>query len=131
MRWPSAVVFLAATALAQNTNQPAVKTTETVTVNPDRGLVGINDSASSVAVCEERISFDKVADPDAVVAQLSMMPGFSESSVQYVAMRALREPDAFPFGAGTLAAELEQRSRAWRPWRAYAAAYLSEPGGAR
>jgi 3-methyladenine DNA glycosylase/8-oxoguanine DNA glycosylase len=83
------------------------------------------------AVCEERISFDKVADPDAVVAQLSMMPGFSESSVQYVAMRALREPDAFPFGAGTLAAELEQRSRAWRPWRAYAAAYLSEPGGAR
>jgi AraC family transcriptional regulator of adaptative response / DNA-3-methyladenine glycosylase II len=82
------------------------------------------------AVCEERISFDKVADPDAVLAQLSIMPGFSDSSVQYVAMRALREPDAFPSGEGALAAELEQRSRAWRPWRAYAAAYLSERSSA-
>jgi 3-methyladenine DNA glycosylase/8-oxoguanine DNA glycosylase len=65
-----------------------------------------------------------------VLAQLSIMPGFSDSSVQYVAMRALREPDAFPSGEGALAAELEQRSRAWRPWRAYAAAYLSERSSA-
>jgi 3-methyladenine DNA glycosylase/8-oxoguanine DNA glycosylase len=49
-----------------------------------------------------------------------------------VAMRALREPDAFPCGdLGLLHAldlntprELEQRAEAWRPWRAYAAMYL-------
>ena len=47
--WPVvAWVFLAVTAVAQTTNQPVVKTT--VTVTADRGLVGINDSASSVAV---------------------------------------------------------------------------------
>jgi len=47
-------------------------------------------------------------------------------------MRALREPDAFPSSdLGLLRAlkltstsELEKRSQAWRPWRAYAAMYL-------
>jgi outer membrane receptor protein involved in Fe transport len=47
---PFLVLALAASALAQKSTQPAVKTTDTVTVNADRGLVGINDSASSVAV---------------------------------------------------------------------------------
>jgi AraC family transcriptional regulator, regulatory protein of adaptative response / DNA-3-methyladenine glycosylase II len=87
----------------------------------------------SLAVCDGRISFDKGADSDAVVAELSRMPGFSDRTVQYVAMRALREPDAFPLDDRDLGrilgmscrAELEQRSGAWRPWRAYAAAYLS------
>jgi 3-methyladenine DNA glycosylase/8-oxoguanine DNA glycosylase len=53
-------------------------------------------------------------------------------TAQYVAMRALGEPDAFPSAdVGLLRAlglrssrELEQRSEAWRPWRAYAAMYL-------
>src|SRR6266478_2811947 len=47
-------------------------------------------------------------------------------------MRALREPDAFPSADRDLArvlalgssSEFEQRSQAWRPWRAYAAIYL-------
>jgi len=51
------------------------------------------------------------------------------TSPQYVAMRAFGEPDAFPAGdlilrraAGKLTeAALEQKSEAWRPWRAYAA----------
>jgi AraC family transcriptional regulator, regulatory protein of adaptative response / DNA-3-methyladenine glycosylase II len=86
------------------------------------------------AVCDGRVSFEKVADPDAVVAQLSRVPGLSKRTVEYVAMRALRDPDAFPYTESDLprlmglgsAAELEERSRAWRPWRAYAAAYLGE-----
>jgi AraC family transcriptional regulator of adaptative response / DNA-3-methyladenine glycosylase II len=88
----------------------------------------------SLAVCEGRIRFDTGADSEAVVAELSRLPGFSDRSVQYVAMRALREPDAFPLAGRDLerilgvssAAELELRSGAWRPWRAYAAAYLSD-----
>ena len=64
------------------------------------------------------------------------MPGIGEWTAQYIAMRALREPDAFPasdlglrraLGArGALAsvAEVQQRAQAWRPWRAYAAVHL-------
>jgi 3-methyladenine DNA glycosylase/8-oxoguanine DNA glycosylase len=60
------------------------------------------------------------------------MPGIGTWTAQYVAMRALGEPDAFPAGdLGLLRAtrlrsprELEIRAEAWRPWRAYAAMYL-------
>lgn len=53
-------------------------------------------------------------------------------TAQYVAMRALGEPDAFPSGdLGLLRAmalensrELEYQAETWRPWRAYAAMYL-------
>lgn len=86
------------------------------------------------AVCDGRISFDRSTGADTVIARLSEIPGFSDFAVQYVAMRALREPDAFPFverelmrilGLGS-GAQIERRSRDWRPWRAYAAAYLCE-----
>jgi hypothetical protein len=58
--------------------------------------------------------------------------GFSANALQYVAMRALREPDAFPVVEDDLVrtfalsspAEIRERSRAWRPWRAYAVACL-------
>jgi 3-methyladenine DNA glycosylase/8-oxoguanine DNA glycosylase len=52
-------------------------------------------------------------------------------------MRALGQPDAFPStDLGLLRAmnlrdpkELERRSEAWRPWRAYAAMYLWRSSG--
>jgi AraC family transcriptional regulator of adaptative response / DNA-3-methyladenine glycosylase II len=60
------------------------------------------------------------------------IPGIGKWTAQYVAMRALGEPDAFPSGdLGLLRAlglknprELERRAEAWRPWRAYASMYL-------
>ena len=63
---------------------------------------------------------------------LRAIPGIGEWTAQYVAMRALNEPDAFPSGdlvlrkmAGDCSArELERRSEAWRPWRAYAVMLL-------
>jgi AraC family transcriptional regulator, regulatory protein of adaptative response / DNA-3-methyladenine glycosylase II len=95
------------------------------------------------AVRDGRIGFEKVADPDAVLRELAAMPGFTPAALEYVAMRALREPDAFPMEphevAGALgldaansagpevAADIERRTSAWRPWRAYAAAYLADP----
>jgi 3-methyladenine DNA glycosylase/8-oxoguanine DNA glycosylase len=83
-------------------------------------------------VCEGRISFDGVADSDAFLKRLCEIPGIGKWTAQYVAMRALGEPDAFPSGdLGLLRAldlessgELERRAEAWRPWRAYAAMYL-------
>ena len=66
------------------------------------------------------------------VDSLRAIPGIGEWTAQYVAMRALNEPDAFPSGdlvlrrmAGDCSArELERRSEAWRPWRAYAVMLL-------
>jgi AraC family transcriptional regulator, regulatory protein of adaptative response / DNA-3-methyladenine glycosylase II len=84
------------------------------------------------AVCDRKIRFEGVLDTDAFLASLCEVPGIGKWTAQYIAMRALREPDAFPFGdIGLLRAlglqnarELELRSEAWRPWRAYAAMYL-------
>jgi AraC family transcriptional regulator of adaptative response / DNA-3-methyladenine glycosylase II len=68
---------------------------------------------------------------------LCEIPGIGKWTAQYIAMRALGEPDAFPSGdLGLLralglenSAELERRAEAWRPWRAYATMYLwSVPG---
>ena len=75
---------------------------------------------------------------DDAVARLDAVPGIGPWTAQYIAMRALRYPDAFPAGdlglrkaAGLLAQsaapterQLDARAEQWRPWRAYAAATL-------
>jgi AraC family transcriptional regulator of adaptative response / DNA-3-methyladenine glycosylase II len=84
------------------------------------------------AVCEGRIRFEGIVETDAFLARLCEIQGIGTWTAQYVAMRALGEPDAFPAGdLGLLRAlnltssrELERRSEAWRPWRAYATMYL-------
>jgi AraC family transcriptional regulator of adaptative response / DNA-3-methyladenine glycosylase II len=70
------------------------------------------------------------------LAKLSALPGVGPWTAQYVAMRALREPDAFPASdlgllramatpAGRPGPEaLLRRAETWRPWRAYAAMRL-------
>lgn len=84
------------------------------------------------AAIEGRLSFEGVVDSSDFLARLCGIPGIGQWTAHYVAMRALREPDAFPFGdLGLLHAanltrpqELLERSEAWRPWRAYAVMYL-------
>jgi AraC family transcriptional regulator, regulatory protein of adaptative response / DNA-3-methyladenine glycosylase II len=84
------------------------------------------------AVCEGRIIFEGVIDSDAFLDRMCEIPGIGKWTAQYVAMRALGDPDAFPSGdLGLLRAtalessrELEHHAKAWRPWRAYAAMYL-------
>ncbi|MEX2016039.1 MAG: DNA-3-methyladenine glycosylase, partial [Candidatus Hydrogenedentales bacterium] len=59
-------------------------------------------------------------------------PGIGEWTAQYIAMRALRHPDAFPSGdvvlrrmaGGCSRRELDQRAELWRPYRAYAVMLL-------
>ena len=84
------------------------------------------------ALCAGRINFDGIVDSEAFLDRLCEIPGIGSWTAQYVAMRALGEPDAFPSGdLGLLraltshnSADLERRAQAWRPWRAYAAMYL-------
>lgn len=72
---------------------------------------------------------------------LAVLPGFGAWTAQYVALRALAEPDAFPAsdlvlrrmaaggGAPLNANALEARAEAWRPWRGYAALHLWSAAG--
>jgi AraC family transcriptional regulator of adaptative response / DNA-3-methyladenine glycosylase II len=84
------------------------------------------------AVATGKINFEGVVDTETFLERLCEIPGIGKWTAQYVAMRALREPDAFPSSdLGLLRAlklknyrELEARASAWRPWRAYAAMYL-------
>ena len=87
-----------------------------------------------------------VADPDVLSAsrglaeaiqRLRAIPGVSEQTAHRIAVRQLREPDAFPAADVSLARalahlggrrrssrELGARAERWRPWRAYAAQHL-------
>jgi len=84
------------------------------------------------AVCDGRVRFEGVVDDRALRAQLREVPGIGKWTVEYVAMRALCDPDAFPAGdlhlrrkaGGCTERELESRSESWRPWRAYATMLL-------
>jgi len=70
------------------------------------------------------------------VEQLTRIPGIGDWTAQYIAMRAMGEPDAFPAGdLGIIKAlrqgekrltliQIRQRAEKWRPWRAYAAMRL-------
>jgi AraC family transcriptional regulator of adaptative response / DNA-3-methyladenine glycosylase II len=93
------------------------------------------------AVVRGDIDFDNAQDPDEFCVQLTTVRGIGDWTAEYVAMRALKYPDAFPSSdLGLLkamesngkisAAELRCRAESWRPWRAYAALLLwnSLPG---
>ncbi|HEY6008270.1 MAG TPA: DNA-3-methyladenine glycosylase 2 [Geobacteraceae bacterium] len=75
------------------------------------------------------------ADAEATIEKLKAIPGIGDWTAQYIVMRALRWPDAFPAGDlglrkalgadGPLReAQLLRLAEKWRPWRAYAAVYL-------
>ncbi|MEX2208874.1 MAG: AlkA N-terminal domain-containing protein [Myxococcota bacterium] len=88
------------------------------------------------AVARGELSLDGARGLDDTVARLAELPGIGSWTAQYVAMRALGEPDAFP--AGDLAlrkalgrgdapiseAQAERLADEFRPWRSYAALAL-------
>lgn len=59
---------------------------------------------------------------------LIQIPGIGPWTIEYVALRGLGDPDAFPLGDSALRAafdgNLKRTNETWRPWRAYAAARL-------
>ncbi len=104
----------------------------------DMGLVTSRAAAIrrvAAAVLRGDISFDTAQDPDEFCKAMMSIRGIGAWTAQYVAMRALKHPDAFPAAdlglqkalaaEGRLtAAELQNRAESWRPWRAYAAMWL-------
>src|SRR5204863_8960490 len=81
---------------------------------------------------DAQITFDATQDTDDFRSRLREIPGVGDWTAQYIAMRALGDPDAFPANdlglirATSLrtARDITRRAEAWRPWRAYAAMYL-------
>jgi AraC family transcriptional regulator of adaptative response / DNA-3-methyladenine glycosylase II len=106
----------------------------------DLGTLGLTRTRAATlaalarAVLERRIDFS--AAPEELAGALARLPGIGPWSAQYVALRALGEPDALPTGdlvlrrmaaagAGPLSTrELDERAQQWRPWRGYAVMHL-------
>jgi AraC family transcriptional regulator of adaptative response / DNA-3-methyladenine glycosylase II len=99
-------------------------------------------SSLAAAVVADPLIFGPRRSLEEAITQLRSLAGVGEWTAQYIAMRELREPDAFPAadigllralsdgnGARPSPAELLARAEHWRPWRAYAALHLwaSEP----
>lgn len=70
--------------------------------------------------------------PETAIAQLVALPGIGPWTAHYIAMRALRWPDAFPKEdiavrnnlGGVTAKQAEELSQPWRPWRSYAVMHV-------
>ena len=88
--------------------------------------------ALAQAVSTGQISLHAGADVQTTMDALKALPGIGAWTADYIALRALRWPDAFPSGDVALQKALapegqrltaraaESRAERWRPWRAYA-----------
>jgi AraC family transcriptional regulator of adaptative response / DNA-3-methyladenine glycosylase II len=94
-------------------------------------------SAVAVAVLADSDLFEAHHGLDEALQRLRSIRGVGEWTAQYIALRALREPDAFPAsdiglvraltvdgGRRPTAEEVLARAETWRPWRGYAAQHL-------
>ena len=112
--------------------------TPEILAEADLSRVGVTAARAATIRCLARaardgeLTFQGVVDTADFQNRLRQIPGIGEWTAQYIVMRGLSEPDAFPVGdVGLLRAsllkshrELERHAEAWRPWRAYAAMYL-------
>lgn len=91
-------------------------------------------SVARAVTCGELL-FDASQDPDEFCETLKSIKGIGDWTAQYVAMRCLKNPDAFPASDLGLIKAIERpqrvtpakllaRAEEWRPWRAYAALLL-------
>jgi AraC family transcriptional regulator of adaptative response / DNA-3-methyladenine glycosylase II len=94
-------------------------------------------SAAAAAIVADPALLSASRGLDEAIAQFRAIRGVGEWTAHYIALRQLREPDAFPAAdIGLMRAladaegrrpgpgELLARAEKWRPWRAYAAQHL-------
>lgn len=90
----------------------------------------------AAALARDELVLDAGADRKEALARLRALPGIGPWTAAYVAMRALRDPDAFlptdlgirhaleQLGHDGRPAAAERVAERWRPYRAYAVQYL-------
>jgi AraC family transcriptional regulator of adaptative response / DNA-3-methyladenine glycosylase II len=87
--------------------------------------------ALASAAKEDPHLFEARGSLEKTVARLTLIPGIGDWTAHYIALRAAREPDAFPStdvglvrASGMSAPVLLAHAERWRPWRAYAAQHI-------
>jgi AraC family transcriptional regulator of adaptative response / DNA-3-methyladenine glycosylase II len=78
------------------------------------------------------LKLEAATNPETSIQQLVDLPGIGQWTAHYIAMRALRWPDAFPKEdiavrnnlGGLDAKQAEEMSQSWRPWRSYAVMHI-------
>ncbi|TYB59763.1 DNA-3-methyladenine glycosylase 2 family protein [Nonomuraea sp. PA05] len=94
----------------------------------NRRIDTLKDLAARLA--EGHIDLDGGQDPAEAVAALLEVRGIGPWTASYIALRALRDPDAWPTGDLVLNKRMaalgisHDHIERWRPWRAYAALHL-------
>ena len=94
-----------------------------------RCLIGLAKAQTTGQVCLDRGTHHN---PEDAIKRLAELPGIGPWTAHYIAMRALRWPDAFPKEdialrnnlGGVTAKEADALSQAWRPWRSYAVMHI-------
>ena len=94
-----------------------------------RSIIALAAAQGSGALCLDGGTHHN---PDDAIRRLTEVPGIGPWTAHYIAMRALRWPDAFPKEdiavrhnlGGVSASEAERLSQAWRPWRSYAVMHV-------
>ena len=88
-------------------------------------------AALVAALADGSVELGAGTDWDRARPQLAALPGVGPWTIETIAMRALGDPDAFPFGdagarraAAELDIDLPAHAERWRPWRAYAVQHL-------
>ncbi|MFD8526793.1 AlkA N-terminal domain-containing protein [Streptosporangium canum] len=97
------------------------------------GLTGrrvVTLKALAAKAADGEIDLDGAQEPGEAVARLLEVPGIGPWTASYIALRALRDPDAWPAGDLVLRRAMaclgipDDHIERWRPWRAYAALHL-------
>lgn len=110
--------------------RPGVLATADLRGMPRARCEAVRQFARAAAAGE--ITFGAGTDPADFREAVQRLPGLGSWTAEYMALRGLGDPDAFPSSdLGLLRAtglatarQLEERSGSWRPWRAYAAMHL-------
>ena len=134
---PIATPFPALNRLTPSAQQMAAVTANEISA---LGIVGARARclcSLAAAVLERRVILTFAPNVDEQIDALMRLPGIGPWTAQYIAMRALHWPDAFPSGdlmlmraANANQRELQKLAEGWRPWRAYATHYLWQSLGA-
>jgi AraC family transcriptional regulator of adaptative response / DNA-3-methyladenine glycosylase II len=114
----------------------ALAQADLATLGMPRSRAATLSSVAAAAIANPDL-FGADCDLQEAIERLRSIPGVGEWTAQYIALRQLREPDAFPAadvglmraladdtGHRPTAPELLARAEPWRPWRAYAAQHL-------
>ena len=136
-RWAEAFgVPIATPYLSLNRLTPSAQRMASVTADEIAalGIVGARARCLCVlasAVLEKKVVLTFAPNVEEQIEELMRLPGIGPWTAQYIAMRALHWPDAFPSGdlmlmraANATQRQLQKLAEGWRPWRAYATHYL-------